>query len=122
MRVSVSGLKRAERTPFRMPKEFPFSSQTTRSRLTSEARTSRRPSTRDRERPLRACGTADRIASRIHRLASPVGCDVLRVLHWQPSFLAGGAVANSVVDLAVAEARAGAEVVIAAADIHRTHV
>jgi glycosyltransferase involved in cell wall biosynthesis len=46
----------------------------------------------------------------------------MRVLHWAPGFLAGGAVANSIVGLAEAQARAGADVVIAAAEVDKLHV
>ena len=41
---------------------------------------------------------------------------VMRVLHWYPNFLGGGAVANVVSGLALGQRRAGAEVRIAAAD------
>lgn len=40
----------------------------------------------------------------------------MRVLHWYPNFLGGGGVANAVLGLATAQARAGAEVRIAVAD------
>jgi glycosyltransferase involved in cell wall biosynthesis len=40
----------------------------------------------------------------------------VRVLHWYPNFLAGGAVANAVFGLAEAQAAHGADVVIAAAE------
>lgn len=43
----------------------------------------------------------------------------LRVLHWYPSFLDGGGVANAVLGLAVAESRQGSHVVIAAASTSR---
>lgn len=47
----------------------------------------------------------------VHILAASV-----RVLHWYPNFLAGGAVANAVFGLAEAQAARGADVVIAAAE------
>jgi glycosyltransferase involved in cell wall biosynthesis len=46
----------------------------------------------------------------------------MRVVHWAPGFLAGGAVANSVVGLAEAQARSGADVIIAAAEVDKLHV
>jgi glycosyltransferase involved in cell wall biosynthesis len=41
------------------------------------------------------------------------------ILHWYPNFLDGGSVANAVLGLAAAEARQGAQVVIAAARLSR---
>jgi hypothetical protein len=40
----------------------------------------------------------------------------MRILHWYPNFLGGGATANAALGLAKAEARLGAKVSIAAAE------
>ncbi len=46
----------------------------------------------------------------------------LKILHWYPNFLHGGAVAYAILGLAIAQARLGARVVIAAAGSARRHL